>query len=408
MSVESPLAIAHYVSLSELGGVERQFRRFVVSAGADKAVRQTAVICSKRVHPQNRGVLADLADHRYEKQVLGRNLPHHPVVLRRWRDRWIAARQRADIALLWNRLGQQARVLDALTPARCLYWEHGSAWLHGEDDAKRAVLARLPAVICNSFAARRMLEQRWGYDGAIRVCPNGVAAGAVHRPRAGLSAGALRLGTACRLVPIKGVCIALHTLADLRARGHEVRLDIAGDGPLRNELEMLAARLGVAEHVVFRGAVADMDAFFADIDLLLHTALREPFGMVAAEAQAAGVPVICTAIDGLPEVVVDGRTGLCVPPTGDLDRHAALGGHNEGLPSYVYAPDEDRVVAPRVCEPTALAAAVATFAGAPERYVAMSAAAISHVARRFDFSAHVQDVLAAAREYRATGTLVPA
>ncbi len=405
--MNEPLAIAHYVSLAQLGGVERQFRRFVAAAAERGDVRQTAVICSKQVHTQNRAVLTELADHRMEKTVLGQTLPHHPRILRQWRDRWIAARQNADVALLWNRLGQQARVLDALGPHRCLYWEHGSAWLYGEDEAKRGVLARLPAVICNSFAARRMLELRWGYEGVVRVCPNGVISDRVPTIRSKIAAP-LRLGMACRLVPIKAVCIALHTLAELIGRGVNVRLDIAGDGPLRSQLQALAQELKLTDAVCFRGAVGDMDAFFADIDIFLHTALREPFGMVAAEAQAAGVPVVCTAVDGLPEVVADGRTGLCVVPTGDLARHEQLGGCNEGLPPYVYAPVEDRIAPPQVCEPAALADAIASLAADRERYAAMSADGVEHIAARFDFDRHVDEVLSAAREYRASGTLEPA
>lgn len=398
------LAITHYVSLAGLGGVERQFGRFVETAGQRQNLRQSAVICSPRVHPGNRHTLDMLVDHRLEKHVFGRRLPHHPRALRAGRDRWLARRQNPDLALLWNRLGQQGRVLDALGARRCLYWEHGSAWLYGEQAAKRATLARLPAALCNSFAARRMLELHWGFAGAARVCPNGVPAGRAATARRAVAAP-LRLGMACRQVPIKAVCVGLHTLAVLVGQGWDVRLDIAGDGPLRDELAHQVCDLGLDERVCFRGAVADMDTFFAGIDILLHSALREPFGMVAAEAQAAGVPVVCTAIDGLPEVVQNGETGACVAPTGDLARHAALGGHNESLPPRVYEPTEDRVVAPRVCEPTALAAAVAGIAADQARYAAMSAAAIAHVAARFDFDTHVDRVLSAVTEYHATGTL---
>ncbi|MGB7754660.1 MAG: glycosyltransferase [Salinisphaera sp.] len=402
--MDSPLAIAHYVSLSELGGVERQFRRFVIAAAGRADIRQSAVICSKRVHPQNRSVLTELADHRLEKNVLGQALPRQPRILRAWRNRWIARRQDPDVALLWNRLGQQNRVLDALGPRRCLYWEHGSAWLYGEDEAKRAALSRLPAVVCNSFAARRMLEQRWDYDGVVRVCPNGVNTERAATIRGDVSSP-LRLGMACRLVPIKAVCVALHMLAELISRGVDARLDIAGDGPLRSQLEAQARELDLTDRLCFRGAVGDMDGFFADIDIFVHTALREPFGMVAAEAQAAGVPVVCTAIDGLPEVVADGETGRCVVPTGDLARHQQLGGHNDGLPPYVYAPDEDRVVAPRVCEPAALADAIAALVVDRRRYAAMSAAGVARMAARFGFDRHVDRVIAAAREYHASGTL---
>src|SRR5699024_10361589 len=123
------------------------------------------------------------------------------------------------------------------------------------------------------------------------------------------------LGVASRLVPVKAVCMALHVLAELRQRGLEVRLVIAGDGPERDGLRQLARALEIDDAVVFEGVIKDMSAFYTGIDVLLHPALREPFGVVAAEAGAHGCPVVCTAVDGLPEVIEHGVSGVCVPPT---------------------------------------------------------------------------------------------
>lgn len=403
------IRVAHYVSLSGFGGVEQQFAEFAARAARIAGIEQSVVACSRRVHAHHRTTLAAVDDWRFEKRIGPVGLARRPAALRRARYRWLARRLDPDIALLWNRLGQQQRVLDALGERRCLYWEHGSAWLAGEERAKAQVLARLPAVICNSFAARRMLELRWGYAGVARVCRNGMRAAAVavqpkHLPRD----RPLRLGVACRLVPIKATCLVLHTLAALCVRGVDALLDIAGDGPLRDALQVQAKTLGIEDRVRFLGVVHDMPAFFDAIDVLLHPALREPFGVVAAEAGAMGCPVVCTAVDGLPEVVAHDDTGLCVPATGDLARYRALGGDTEGLPPVVYVPAADRVQPPRVCEPETLAAAVIALTDDANRFARVSAAAIARTAECFDFDRHVADVLAAAREYAATGTLRPA
>lgn len=405
-----PLKLAHYVSLSGYGGVEQQFAQFAARAAGIPGLQQTVVACSKTVHPHHRATLARVDGVWREKAVVGIRLPQRPAALRRARYRWLARHVAPDVALLWNRLGQHSRVIDVLGERRCLHWEHGSAWLAGEDDEKRRVLERLPAVICNSQAARRMLQLRWAYDGVTRVCLNGLRPNAVPadaRPKALPDDRALCIGVASRLVPVKATCIALHVLAELHKRDLAARLVIAGDGPERDTLQQLAQSLGIRDSVAFKGVLRDMSAFYDEIDLLLHPALREPFGVVAGEAGAHGCPIVCTSVDGLPEVVEHGVTGLCVPPTLSLSDYEALGGRSAALPPYVYKPDVDAIGEPQVCEPAALADAVAALMNDDRRYAAMSAAAIERVQRCFDFDAHVHDVMVAVREYADTGTLAP-
>ena len=126
------------------------------------------------------------------------------------------------------------------------------------------------------------------------------------------------------------------------------------------------------------------------------------------EANAYGCPVVVAAVDGLVEVITHDVTGLCVAPSLPLADYPSLGGHDDDLPPVVYDPVTDRIVTPRICEPAALADAVMRVIADPDRYARMSAAAIAHVRTAFDFDAHVDDVLAAASEYAATGTLAPA
>lgn len=402
------LRLTHYVSLSGFGGVEQQFASFAARAARHHDAVQSVVACSTRIHAHHRELLPNFEDWRYEKKVFGVRLGQRPAGLRRTRYRWLGRRLKPDVALLWNRLDQQARVLDALGPRRCLYWEHGSAWLAGDDAGRAQVLERLPALICNSQAARRMLELRWGYEGVVRVCRNGMRSPYVVKEFKQLPRNRpLHIGVASRLVSVKAPALALHALADLRERGVDATLSIAGDGPLRESLEQLADRLGIAARVNFLGVIKDMPLFFSEIDLLLHPALREPFGVVAAEAGAMGCPVVCTAVDGLPEVIADDVTGVCVPPTADLARYRELGGDTAGLPSVVYMPARDTVEAPRICEPAALAEGVMNVIASGERFSGMSHAAIDRVAERFDFDEHVDQVMAAVREYHATGTLEP-
>jgi rhamnosyl/mannosyltransferase len=125
-----------------------------------------------------------------------------------------------------------------------------------------------------------------------------------------------------RLVYYKGFEVLIRAMASVRGK-----LVIVGDGPLRGELERLAAQLGVTENVVFAGEInnASLTTYYhaADLFALASVARSEAFGIVQIEAMAAGLPVVNTSLDsGVPFVSIDGETGLTVPP-GDPQALAA-------------------------------------------------------------------------------------
>ncbi len=120
---------------------------------------------------------------------------------------------------------------------------------------------------------------------------------------------ALALG---RLHPNKGFDLLLEALAETR----NVTLWIAGDGPLRSNLERLASRLGIAGRVRFLGWREDVPHLLAEADLLVCPSLHEPLGNVVIEAWSAGLPVVATASDGPAALIQDGESGVLVPLPG--------------------------------------------------------------------------------------------
>ncbi len=109
-------------------------------------------------------------------------------------------------------------------------------------------------------------------------------------------------------------------LADDAAEGvgPGVKLLLVGDGPDRPAAEALARELGVFEGVRFLGKQEPIEEILSVSDLMLMPSGSETFGLAALEAMACGVPVISSDVGGLPELNVDGETGvLC--PVGDLD-----------------------------------------------------------------------------------------
>jgi len=102
------------------------------------------------------------------------------------------------------------------------------------------------------------------------------------------------------------------------------RLVLAGAGPLRTEVEAWREGLRHRERVTVAGFVESPETFLAGLDVLLMPSHAEGFGLAAAEALSCGVPVIAADASSLPEIVLDGRTGLLVPPRDAVALAAAL------------------------------------------------------------------------------------
>jgi len=144
------------------------------------------------------------------------------------------------------------------------------------------------------------------------------------RPRGPLEEQPLILHVA-RLVEVKGTRYLLRAFARI-ARTHDaVRLLIIGDGPLRRTLRALAASLGVGDRVEFLGALphAEVLSSMRKAAMLVLPGVRtttgreEGLGMVLLEAAATGVPVIGSRVGGIPECIVDGKTGFLVSERDD-------------------------------------------------------------------------------------------
>jgi glycosyltransferase involved in cell wall biosynthesis len=196
-------------------------------------------------------------------------------------------------------------------------------WLNATTE--RFCLAGVDAVIAVSESVGRY-ARRIGFPAdRVYVVPNGVPAQATLRPRSPPRAG-WTLGTVALFRPRKGLEILLKALAHLRNARLPVRLRAVGSfetPPYESEVKSLAARLGVEPLVAWRGFSSHVNEELSEFDLfVLPSLFGEGMPMVVLEAMAAGLPVVGTNVEGVPEVVRDGLEGLIVPP-GDA---AALAG----------------------------------------------------------------------------------
>jgi glycosyltransferase involved in cell wall biosynthesis len=122
------------------------------------------------------------------------------------------------------------------------------------------------------------------------------------------------VGTAARLVSVKGLEYLLRAINLVRAEVPQVRLQIAGTGPLRSQLESEARDLGLEGHIDFLGWQPSLEKCFNTWDIFALPSVEEALGMAALEAMASGLPVVATDVGGIPELVAHGTTGWLVPP----------------------------------------------------------------------------------------------
>ena len=187
----------------------------------------------------------------------------------------------------------------------------------------RRNLRRATAIASTSRAMARQVQRLTPERTHIAITPFGVdmlrfAPLTDAPPRAGFTLGIVKT-----LAPKYGVDLLLRALKGLRADAEvlaaqpALRLLIVGDGPQRAALEALARQLGVTAHCDFAGAVphADVPLWLRQLDVYAAPSRldSESFGVAVVEAGACGLPVVVSDVGGLPEVVVDGVTGLVVP-----------------------------------------------------------------------------------------------
>lgn len=126
------------------------------------------------------------------------------------------------------------------------------------------------------------------------------------------------IGTASRLVELKGIEYLIRAVAALRNDFPTLRLEIAGAGPHRVRLEEEVARTDLAGRVTFLGWIDDIGSVLSRWDVFVLPSLEEGFPVAALDAMTAGLPVVATAVGGVPELIEDEKSGWLIPPR-DVD-----------------------------------------------------------------------------------------
>lgn len=214
---------------------------------------------------------------------------------------------------------------------------HSSRVRSAEDVAALAALT--PAmdrliVPSASIEAKVRAEGRGGAGARFAVIPNGVDLSRFATPpppcslrrELGVPAEAPLIGVVARLEPEKGHAHLLEAWPRVAAAVPEARLLIVGEGSECDALRAQAAAMppDAVRRVIFTGRRDDVSALTAELAVAVLPSLREAQGISLLEAMARRVPVVASAVGGIPEVVTDGVDGILVPPASPDALAAAL------------------------------------------------------------------------------------
>jgi glycosyltransferase involved in cell wall biosynthesis len=190
--------------------------------------------------------------------------------------------------------------------------------------ADRALVSLTERVIVPSLFLREEYRKHLHLsEGRVRAVPNGIDLERFRNPgdrkkirrELGIPHGHRVIGMVANFVPVKGHTDLLHALPIVVGRFPETLLLLAGEGPLRQEMEALCRSLGIESRVRFLGYRPDVAPLLAALDVGVLCSRMETFGNAIIEMMAAGVPVVGTKVGGIPEVVGHEKTGLLVPPS---------------------------------------------------------------------------------------------
>jgi len=222
-----------------------------------------------------------------------------------------------------------------------IHTEHGNHFIRGGGwltAAKRrwlyhSVARHIDRFCCVSAEIAATVTRWWTVPGRlVEVVPNGIDLAlkpdqptpAEMRQELGIPEDAFVVGTVGRLSEVKRQDRLVRAVASIRHRVPNVRLLIVGDGPERATLESLADTLGIGSLALFAGYQPQPERYLRAMSVFTLTSRSEGFPVSLLEAWAAGVPVVCTAVGGIPDVVADGRTGLLAPPDDENALVAAI------------------------------------------------------------------------------------
>jgi len=237
------------------------------------------------------------------RRILGRN-PPHIIHSHRYKE---------------NLLAYLARLAGA--SANLISTQHGMPEVHdGVANLGYRMNCRLnywilsrkfDGVVAVSRDIERLMATRCGFtNNRLKVIHNGIVLPGVASTTK--KKPFFNVGSAGRLVLVKGYPLLIEIAREVKKRDSRIIFHLAGDGPEQSSLGALIKRYGLQETFRLHGFLANMDAFYNELDVYVNTSYHEGIPMSVLEAMGRGLPVVAPEVGGLKEIIDDGIEGFLI------------------------------------------------------------------------------------------------
>ena len=197
-------------------------------------------------------------------------------------------------------------------------WAFTGRRLRGIADRRLIAAGSDVIIACSQEDRRRMIDRQGIAPSAVRFVPNGIAGapptpGRRMRAELGIASDAPVIGSVGALRTEKRFDVLLRGVAELAPRWPGLRVVIVGEGAERRRIESLARELGLDDTLLLLGARDDVPDVLQALDIAVTSSDFEGGPLSVMEYMEAGLPVVATAVGGLPQMISDGVHGVLVP-----------------------------------------------------------------------------------------------
>lgn len=369
------IRVSHYVGLSGIGGVQRNFVEYLNYAlEADEYLKHKVYTLGS-------------VDSEYDLQIDANNIINPWVLI----DLIIDIASKNKIVHFYNNLtSYKVALLLLFVPSKNLiFHERGSAW---NISKKHSFILKFIAwksnlIIANSKATKTLLEKKFNISRKkIKVLHNGISFSDYKNnkkaPFSNLD-GCFQIGFLGRFDSPKGIHVLIKSMQKLKSSN--IKLIIAGDGPLNNEIKELSKNLN---NIKLIGRIKNPYKFFEKISLLVVPSIREPLGNVCIEAGYSKTPVLASNIDGIPEIITNFISGELLNPSKpltDIKSQNVL-----AYPEYVVNPTDGELMIPLEIDPIELADKILELSINPKKLSKYSENLHLHVSKNFSISRYTE------------------